>query len=294
MGIKWAAAVVVPSVLAVSCVSSGKYDALNHKHQETVQKMKHWLKLRDAKAAELVGQLEQERGKGSKLQAELVSSQRTFADESTGFEAQISKLQGELADVVKARSALRASVSDMKQALAELEARRRAAEARVAEFRGLIERFKPLIDTGRLKVKVARGRMVVELATDILFPSGSATLSKPGADAVQEVAKVLAAVPNRRFQVEGHTDNVPIRTKSFPSNWALASARAINVVTTMIDAGMPADRVSGASMGEYAPARGNDSDEGRAANRRIEIAIIPDLSSLPGFDELTKLADPAG
>lgn len=132
--------------------------------------------------------------------------------------------------------------------------------------------------------------MVVELATDILFGSGSATLSRGGRDAIKEVTSILATIPDRKFQIEGHTDDVPIATATFPSNWELASARAITVVKTMLQHGMPVERISAASYADVRPAVANDSKEGRAANRRIEIVVVPDLSTLPGFEELNQVA----
>src|SRR5581483_6441427 len=122
-------------------------------------------------------------------------------------------------------------------------------------------------DAGKLKVKIVDGRMVVVLATDILFASGSASLSKDGKAAITEVAQVLASIPNRNFQVEGHTDNVPIATAQFPSNWELAAFRATNVVKTMIEAGMPKERISAASYSDTKPIGVNDMPEGKALNR---------------------------
>src|SRR5690606_34660178 len=104
-----------------------------------------------------------------------------------------------------------------------------------------------------------------------------------------EVGKLLASIRDRNFQVEGHTDNVPIRTRQYPSNWELASARAVNVTRTMLDAGLPASRVSAASYGSSLPAASHETAEGRAQNRRIDIIIVPDLSTLPGFEELQAL-----
>ena len=98
----------------------------------------------------------------------------------------------------------------------------------------------------------------------------------------------LSTIPERRFQVEGHTDNVPIKTAQFPSNWELAAARALIVTKTMVEAGLPGERVSAASFGESKPAVSNDTPDGKAQNRRIEIVVVPDLSTLPGFDELQK------
>jgi chemotaxis protein MotB len=82
---------------------------------------------------------------------------------------------------------------------------------------------------------------------------------------------------------------VPIATSQFPSNWELSAARAITVLKAMLEAGMPAARVSAAAFGDTAPAASNDSAEGKTANRRIEIILVPDLSLLPGFDELNRV-----
>lgn len=242
------------------CVSSGRYETLEKQYGAEQAKSKT---------------LEE---KVAQLEAEVAS-----------LNQRIEELNAEKAAMSGNQAALEGSITDMQRALAELEARKRAAEARVAEFRRLVERFKPLVDAGRLRVKIVEGRMVVELATDILFGSGSADLSPEGKTAIAEVATLLTTIPDRNFQVEGHTDNVPIGNARFPSNWELAAARSITVVKTMIEAGMPPARVSGASYGEFKPAAPNDTKENKGKNRRIEIVVVPDLSELPGFDELNRI-----
>ena len=139
--------------------------------------------------------------------------------------------------------------------------------------------------------KIADGRMVLALPTDVLFASGKAKLSDAGKAAVTEVTAVLVTLHKRRFQVEGHTDNVPIKTPRYPSNWELSAARALGVVKTMLEANMTGALVSAAGFGEFRPVATNDTPEGRGANRRIEIVLVPDLSSLPGFSELKKAMD---
>ena len=101
---------------------------------------------------------------------------------------------------------------------------------------------------------------------------------------------MLKAIPDRSFQVEGHTDNVPISNDKYKSNWELASGRSITVVKEMLDVGMPATRISAASYAEFAPVAPNRTDAGKAQNRRIQIVLVPDLSGLPGFEELEQLA----
>ncbi|MBX9767517.1 MAG: OmpA family protein, partial [Bdellovibrionales bacterium] len=160
---------------------------------------------------------------------------------------------------------------------------------RIQEFRDLTSRFQSLIQSDQLSVRIVDGRMVVTLGSDVLFPSGSSKLSAEGTKAIQTVAQTLSTIPNRSYQVEGHTDNVPIRTALFPSNWELAAARAISVSRTMVEAGLDPARVSAASFGEFKPIKANDTPEGRTQNRRIEIVIVPDLSLLPGYDELSRI-----
>lgn len=285
---------LTPMLLA--CVTTGKYEALEKQLSATTRAMQGRVDEKEARIVELDQQLAAEQARTAALTSRMERLEKSMAAKISALEASKATLIGEKgalegahAQLLKDRSRLKASVQDMQRALSELESRRAKAEARIREFRSLIDRFKPLIDTGRLRVKMVDGRMVVELATDVLFASGSAKLSKEGREALAEVSTVLSSMNGRRFQIEGHTDNVPINTRAFPSNWNLAALRAITVTQTMIEAGMPGERVSAASFGEYKPASDNDSKEGRSANRRIEIVLVPDLTSLPGFEELNDL-----
>lgn len=202
----------------------------------------------------------------------------------------IVELESKIGRNTSDRAKLEANLAETRKALEEAKQRRLESEKRIAEYTDLVRRFQGLVDAGRLSVKIVDGRMVVALSSDVLFASGSARLSPEGQTAIKEVAQLLSEIPNRKYQVEGHTDNVPIRTQQFPSNWELASARALTVVRGMLEAGMPADRISAASFGDTKPAQNNDTPEGRKANRRIEIVVVPDLSSLPGFDELKRMS----
>ncbi len=270
------------------CVTKKSFEQLRMEHDATREQL-------DAKNAR-VSQLEQENDAQKRkldaaarserdLREAIAEEQRRAADQ----QARIAKLERDMAVMLKDRSTMEASVADMAAALAELQKRKEQTEARMAEYRALLQKFRGLIDAGKLSVKIVDGRMVVVLATDVLFGSGSASLSREGKDAVSEVARLLASIPQRSFQIEGHTDNVPIRTAQYPSNWELASARSLTVLKTMLEAGMPADRISAASFGDAKPAVSNETADGRAQNRRIEIIIVPDLSALPGFDELQRV-----
>jgi chemotaxis protein MotB len=274
------------------CVSSGKYDDLKKQYDDAqaelgnrktkIETLEQSLADAQTRAAELATQIAQAQADIVKLQQLRDDNTKQIAD----LGDQQKTLRTQLADLVKDRSRLKESTDQLQRALAELAQRKAEADKRVAEYRNLLARFKSLIDAGKLRVKIADGRMVLELPSDVLFDSGSAKLSKEGATAVQQVASVLTTMTDRRFQVEGHTDNLPIKTAQFPSNWELAAARALGVVKAMAEAGMDSKTLSAASFGEFHPAADNSTEKGRAENRRIEVVVVPDLSSLPGFEEL--------
>jgi chemotaxis protein MotB len=155
-----------------------------------------------------------------------------------------------------------------------------AAELRALAFRNLALRLKRMTDSGSLSIRFRDGRMVLVLPNDVLFASGSAAISKPGHETLDEVATVLRDVPERRFQVSGHTDDVPIQTASFASNWELSSARSIRVVKLLAEAGIPETSLSAAGYGEFDPIAGNDTPPHRALNRRVEITLLPIINEL--------------
>lgn len=169
--------------------------------------------------------------------------------------------------------------------LLKLRKQREASDKRLAAFRKLTEKFRSLVDTGKLKVSFRNGQMVLELPSGVLFSSGKAKLSKGGERALQEILDVLSEFKDRRFLIAGHTDNVPVKSRKFKNNWLLSTARAVSVVTYMTDkAAFAATNLAAAGYGEFAPVADNASDEGRAKNRRIEIILVPDLSELPGLN----------
>lgn len=276
------------SLSVTGCVKKSLYEdtaaQLAAVKGELADSQKQTIDLADALEKEKlkVAKLEEEI---SALQATLAATEKLLADEKQ----KNGELQAELTSTINDKAKLAASADELAKAVKELQARKAAAEARVKEFKNLLAKFKTLIDAGKLKVRIMNGRMVLVLPTDILFGSGSADLSEEGKTAIAEVAEVLATIKDKEFQVEGHTDDVPISNKKrFKNNWDLAASRAMVVVEAMIGAGMKGDTLSAASYGEFRPVESNKTKEGRAQNRRIDIVIVPDLSTLPGFSELEK------
>lgn len=177
---------------------------------------------------------------------------------------------------------------ELQRALEELRAREKQAQARLAVFSEMVNKFKAMIDSGKLRVRVVRGRMVVELSENILFDSGKATLKPEGQDALTEVGSVLGSIANRDFQIAGHTDNIPIKSARFPSNWELSTARAVEVTRFLSEKGVDPGRLSAAGYADTQPVASNADPEGRKQNRRIEIVLMPNLDELPDLSSLTK------
>lgn len=181
--------------------------------------------------------------------------------------------------------------TELEQAQKRMEELRKAqaqAEERAAQFRKLVSQFKALTDAGKLQVEIRENRMIVRLGDKILFDPGKTDLKPEGKDALKQVTAVLKTLPNRNFQVAGHTDNVPIKSKKFRSNWDLSTARAVEVTNFMIAAGMEPKRLSAAGYADQSPVAPNDTPENMAKNRRIEITLVPNLDDLPPIDEALK------
>ena len=115
--------------------------------------------------------------------------------------------------------------------------------------------------------------LVVRIQETLLFQSGSAVITTQARAILEKISTVLAVVPNQ-IKVEGHTDNLPISTAQFPSNWELSVIRATNVVQILQSDGITPDRLSAAGYGEYRPISSNNTDAGRGKNRRIDLIIL--------------------
>jgi chemotaxis protein MotB len=187
------------------------------------------------------------------------------------------------------KAADEARIAELEKQLEELEQSKLLAQKRMAMFQGLLEQFSGLIQAGKLSVAIKDGKMVLEMPGDILFPSGSAVLSPEGKTVLAEVASVLRNIPGREFMISGHTDSDPITGGPYDDNWELSTERALGVVRFLEDKGVPPSNLSAAGYSKYKPEASNDSDPGKAQNRRVEIVIMPNLSELPDMSELEKL-----
>jgi chemotaxis protein MotB len=137
----------------------------------------------------------------------------------------------------------------------------------------ILKAMEPLVREGQVKVTQSVHGIAIEINASVLFASGQATLEPGSIKALRAVGGVLAKVPND-IQVEGFTDNTPINTAAFPSNWELSTARASSVVRLLAESGAPTDRLVAVGYGEFRPVDTNSTPEGRARNRRVTVMIL--------------------
>jgi chemotaxis protein MotB len=145
-------------------------------------------------------------------------------------------------------------------------------------YENLVSELNDEIRKGEIAVTQLRDKLTLSMVEKILFDSGSADIKKNGKAVLDRVAEILIKVTDRQIRIEGHTDNVPIGpvlAVKFPTNWELSTARSTTVVRYLQEKGVDPGFLSAAGYSEYRPVDSNESDDGRARNRRIEIVLIP-------------------
>lgn len=127
---------------------------------------------------------------------------------------------------------------------------------------------------GDLSTALTEDGLLIRIKDAALFPSGGAELRPESRRLGEQIAKLLSPL-TQRVTVSGHTDNMPINTREFPSNWELSSRRAVNFMRFLLaqDTGLMPARFSATGYGEFRPLAGNNTTEGRSSNRRVEVLI---------------------
>jgi chemotaxis protein MotB len=285
---------VVALFVLAGCVPNGKYEAAVADATRARADVQATEGAARASRLEAQAELAAVRQGLARTQVELEQAQREieFAggiavacgealDESTaineGLVASLERKGKDVEDLVATTSALTGSLERARAGLEELRGARAAAEAREAMFHDVAQRLSQMLDSGELKISLRSGRMVLILPADVLFEPGKAKVGRKGRKALLEVGSVLGSLAGRRFQVSGHTDVDPIRMSGFASNWELSAARALDVVDLLIQAGMQPGNLSAAGYAEFDPVTANDTPVNKGKNRRIEIALQPNI-----------------
>lgn len=188
------------------------------------------------------------------------------------------------------KKALAETMEELKKALAEYKARADQLERIKQRFELLRDKLKKLTNLG-LKVEIRRNRMVIRLPGDVLFASGRDDLKAEGKQVLNLVAEVIrndSQLSKRFFQVAGHTDNKPLKGGQFGDNWGLSVMRAREVLLYLVattdtkggGGGLSGERLHAAGYGETDAISDNGTEDGRQANRRVELVIMPDVEEM--------------
>jgi len=244
------------ALLALGCVTQGT-------HGEVVDERDSLLTER-ARLQERVRRLE---ASSESLGAERVA----LIDEMEDLRQDQEALKIDIARLRRAEADLSASLATSE---AELAQRRQEVTSLQSTYEGLVQDLESEVASGQIEIEQLREGLRVNLTQDVLFASGSAEVGATGRRVLAKVSERVRDLPHR-VVVQGHTDDVPIASPRYPSNWELAGARASRVVRLLADGGVDPGRLVSTSFGEYAPRDTNETDAGRARNRRIEITLQP-------------------
>ncbi|MCE5195464.1 MAG: OmpA family protein [Nitrospiraceae bacterium] len=198
-------------------------------------------------------------------------------------EAELVKSKDESADFKKLLDAKKDElVKNVTQLKAEIAALKEEKEKTVSKMQGtydsMIAELNEEIKKGEIAVTQLKDKLTLSMVDRILFDSGSEDVKGNGKKVLDRVAEILKTISDKQIMIEGHTDNVPIGSKiakKFLTNWELSGARATNVVKYLQEKGVDPKLLHSSAYAEYKPIEPNDTEEGRAKNRRIEIVLIP-------------------
>ena len=201
----------------------------------------------------------------------LAAERARLSSEKGQLEESVTALEGTVADKLK-------EVRQLSKRNLQLESQRVALAAKNQTFEDLVSSLEKEMKDKLIEVRRQGQRITVKLSDRILFDSGKSDLKESGTEALQKISAVLAKVKDRRIDVEGHTDDVPIAKeleRQFATNWELSVSRATNVVRFLENHGVASNRLAAVGMSQYWPTANNASKNGRQLNRRIEIVLSP-------------------
>lgn len=184
----------------------------------------------------------------------------------TDYDKKIIALKEEIANLNEELSTLKQLTKKQKDELSRMEKQANELEKQLDDE----------IKKGDIRLKKFHNRLVINIDDKISFDSGQSNLKKEILPSLKKIREILSQFPEYTIVVEGHTDNIPIKSKKFRDNWQLSTERALSVLDYLLqDANLNAGRFAAAGYGEFRPLVSNDTKENRALNRRVDIVVIP-------------------
>jgi chemotaxis protein MotB len=280
------------SLSAFGCVSKGAFKMMEDEavrlEAELADLHAQHNKLNDKKA-EIITQKEALELENAGLMADNQQMKLILAAKTDALSEMITELRQKLADQkadselqIKAAGEQIDALGQKNNALHnEIELLRQEKEQEVEKmsstYEELLGKMKSEIDQGQVTISELKGKLTVNMVDAILFDSGKAEVKSEGMLVLQKVVDILKNVSDKAIRVEGHTDNVPISealARKYPSNWELSARRAVNVTKFLQNQGLDPRDLGAVAYGEHHPVADNETAEGKAKNRRIEIILV--------------------
>jgi chemotaxis protein MotB len=294
MKIRAVARVVLCAALVTGCVSTETHKKslaeLEEARKGAAQTAAEFESFKTQAAAEAASLKSQLADVNARIAA-LMSGTTTAKEEIARLQKRAGELEAERARADDLAKQLEERLKAEQSEKARLEQERAAKEAEVQRLtrthEELTKSLEDEIARGDIKIKQVRDRLTINMVDRVLFDSGQSQVKTAGLKVLKQVSDILKNVTDKQIRIEGHTDNVPIGAKlkeRFPTNWELSTVRATSVVRYLIEeGGVDRTNLSAVGYADTKPVAGNDTEEGRTANRRIEIALYPkDLSEIAG------------
>ena len=232
--------------------------------------------------------LSESEAKVYKLQSDSAYTQSELKD----CNLMVKSLNDEKTNLMKENALFQEDLKDLttasKMTIADQARRLKALQNIIQSQRDVLDKLKTSIadalmnyKTDELYVYIQDGKVYVSLSEKLLFKSGSDVIDPKGKEALHLLANALNKTKDINVMIEGHTDNVPIKTKEYQDNWDLSTARATSIVRVLTkEDGFDAKRITASGRGSLHPIKSNDTEVGRSGNRRTEVILSPDLNEL--------------
>lgn len=265
-----ASAALIAVLATPGCVTKDTYEKLESQKNQEIASLQAERQALQKQRAELQTQMD-----ALDAQRALLEREKKFLEqESVALQTRVGMLGQNKSSLEQQQAELQKQVEELERQKAQLLA---SSKEHQAQYDTLVRNLKDEVQKGQLQVKQYKNMLTVDVAEQLFFDSGQATLKQSGKAVLKKVGDALKSYDDKVIRIIGHTDNVPIAKnlqKTFPSNWELSVARATTVVRYLQELGIPPERLTASGRAEHAPVASNETAEGRKKNRRIEITLV--------------------
>jgi chemotaxis protein MotB len=273
--IKRAMLVIAGVILITGCVSTKEYEvSLNNANTLEAEKADLEERLQDTMA-----RLNKEKSNRESVEREMTTL-KTNRDDLVRHKESLLQINQELNETVAELSQEKLqTIKEKDRTITELIQEKEKAIAQLkGTYDNLVTELNEEIKKGEIEVTQLKDKLTLSMVDKILFDSGSAAIKQNGKDVLARVADILRNITDKQIRIEGHTGNVqigPVLAEKFPTNWELSTARSTTVVRYLQQQEINSSFLSATGYSEFRPVDTNETEEGRAKNRRIEIVLIP-------------------